>query len=130
LLITTVIQHLVEEKRVILKGGTKKSLTCIYLMKETIEAEEISELIIECTEQIKAKGEVRKESTSPTCKSQELLLTHNETVRTNSDKDKWGAPVVDMQSRSPPVTANKSLEHYKLPVTLKPKLPQDRAAEM
>ena len=126
----TTIQRLLEEKRVVLKGLDEEIIdTCPLneVEQETIEAEEISELIVECIEQIKAvietKSEVTKELTDQTRESQ-LLLSRDETVRTNNDKDKSGAPADDKRSGSPPATVNKSLERSELPVTLKPRLPK------
>ena len=67
----TTIQHLLEKKQAVLKGLDEEIIdTCPLseVEQETIESEEISELIVECVEQIKSvietRSEVRKESTS------------------------------------------------------------------
>ena len=114
-----------EEKQAILRGLDEEIIDKCPLdeeKRETIEAEEISESIVESIEQIKnvieREGDVRKEWSSSARESFESLSS-NKTVCTNSDKDKSGAPTVDMRSGSPLTTVDKSTECHKMHMTLK-----------
>ena len=124
------IQGLLEEKRVILKALDEEIIEACELTQveqETVESEEVSELIVECIDRIKSviteKPGVTRETTLTTRES-EGVLSRDKTVRTNSDTEKSGAPAVEHERSGSLTTVDKSLEHSELHVTMKPKLPR------
>ena len=53
----------------------------------------------------------------------EGVLSRDKTVRTNSDTEKSGAPVVEHEQSGSLTMVDKLLEHSELPMTMKSKLP-------
>ena len=92
-----------------------------------MRSEEVSELIVECIDQIKnvrtEKTGVTRETTLTTCES-EGVSSRDRTVCTNSDTEKSGAPAVEHERSGSLTTVDKSLEHSEVPVTMKLKLPK------
>ena len=95
------IQGLLEEKRAILKALDEEIVEACELTEveqETVESEEVSELIVECIDRIKSviteKTGVTRETTLTT-RGSEGVLSRDKTVCTNGDTEKSGAPAVE-----------------------------------
>ena len=132
------IQGLLEEKRAILRALDEEIIESCELTdveQETVDSEEVSELIVECIDRIKGiiteRTEVIQETTLTAHESEYVLarasedmLSHDKTVRVNSDKTKSGVPAVRHARSGSPTTVDKSLERNESLVTMKPKLPR------
>ena len=118
------IQCLLEEKRAILRALDEEIIESCELTdveQETVDSEEVSELIVECIDQIKSviteRTEVIQETTLTARQSEyvlaresEEMLSRDKTVHTNSDKTKLGAPAVRHARSGLPTMVDKSLE--------------------
>ena len=94
------IQGLLEEKKAILKALDEQIIESCKLTEveqETVESEEVSELIVECMDRIKSmvieQTEVIKETTLTVLESEHVLGRESEDVSSH-DKDKmeWVHP--------------------------------------